>query len=273
MKFSSRTKTAVEKMISVLNLQVVRSSNYQTNMNQLSDLQNKRFSETRNGFLFQFLQNVTDSKPILQNLSESKAQLLQDLFVLDRLSWKRNGYFVEFGATDGISLSNTYLLEKHFGWNGLLAEPGKNWHLLLEANRQCTISKLCIWKSSGDSLSFLESEYPEFSTIQEFKNHDGMRSSRKAKATYEVETVTLFDFLKIHDAPKDIDYISIDTEGSEYEILREFPFDVFRFQVLTVEHNHSENETKIDSLLSKNGYDRVLKEISQFDGWYIRRAG
>jgi hypothetical protein len=47
-------------------------------------------------------------------LDKSRAQLRQDLFVLSETQYKRNGYFVEFGATTGIDLSNTYLLETEF---------------------------------------------------------------------------------------------------------------------------------------------------------------
>lgn len=48
-----------------------------------------------------------------------KAQHLQDLFVLSELDYKTDGFFVEFGATDGLSISNTWLLEKYFNWKGI----------------------------------------------------------------------------------------------------------------------------------------------------------
>ena len=57
------------------------------------------------------------------NFDNIKSQINQDIFVLYTLDWKREGYFVEFGATNGIDLSNTYLLEKNFGWKGILSEP------------------------------------------------------------------------------------------------------------------------------------------------------
>src|SRR5436189_1252600 len=57
------------------------------------------------------------------NAHRSHAQLFQDLFVLETVKEKRDGFFVEFGATNGVDLSNTALLERDYGWKGILAEP------------------------------------------------------------------------------------------------------------------------------------------------------
>jgi hypothetical protein len=81
----------------------------------------------------------------------SKSQYKQDLFVLTQLGFKRNGFFVEFGATDGVELSNTYILEKQFDWSGILAEPAKCWHEALERNRKAFIEKkLCLEQIWGN---------------------------------------------------------------------------------------------------------------------------
>ena len=63
------------------------------------------------------------SYQVLKMLPRSRSQLRQDIFVLCTLDFKRNGFFVEFGATNGVDLSNSYLLETEFNWTGILAEP------------------------------------------------------------------------------------------------------------------------------------------------------
>ena len=87
---------------------------------------------------------------------------------------------------------------------------------------------------------------------------------------YEVLSISLNDLLDDHDAPGHIDYLSIDTEGSEYEILRSFDFAPRTIGVITVEHNYDhERRKRIHGLLSAQGFRRVLEHASAFDDWYI----
>src|SRR5690606_9762466 len=108
------------------------------------------------------------TRDLLRNLVKSKSQLRQDLFVLSQLGFKRNGYFVEFGATNGVTFSNTHLLEKEFNWTGILAEPAKNWHSDIQRNRSSRIDKRCVWKESGATIKFREVEVGELSTIDTY---------------------------------------------------------------------------------------------------------
>ena len=73
------------------------------------------------------LQNLNFFIYVLKNFFFSKSQINQELVALflTKEHQKKNGYFVEVGACDGITLSNSYLLEKKFGWKGLLCEPSK----------------------------------------------------------------------------------------------------------------------------------------------------
>ena len=75
--------------------------------------------------------------------------------------------------------------------------------------------------------------------------------------------------LKQFEAPKLIDYLSIDTEGSEYKILQAFDFDLYKFKVITCEHNFGKNREKIFNLLIRNGYSRKFEHISKYEDWYV----
>jgi len=201
--------------------------------------------------------------------AKSKSQLRQDVFVLAELGFKKDGYFVEFGATNGVDLSNTYLLEKEMGWTGILAEPARVWHDALKANRNCHISFDCVWSKSHDEVEFNEASSPELSTIDTFSGSDMHRQARESGNKYKVYTCSLLDLLKKYDAPKEIDYLSIDTEGSEFDILSGFNFDAYKIKVITCEHNYTPMREKIYDLLTSKGYTKKLTNISRFDDWYV----
>ena len=205
---------------------------------------------------------------LLRALRNSRSQYRQDLFVLSVLDFKRNGFFVEFGATNGVGLSNTYLLEKEFGWHGILSEPAKHWHADLKRNRTSSIETDCVWRDSSSTLTF--NELGALSTIDSFSSSDFHRKERAYGTKYSVKTISLEDLLAKHGAPKEIDYLSIDTEGSEYEILSVFNFDKYRFKIITVEHNFTPQREDIFKLLARHGYVRKLEKLSRFDDWYVK---
>jgi len=206
----------------------------------------------------------------LKLINSAKSGFGQDFFVLSQLDFMEQGYFVEFGACAGVLGSNTYLLEKQFGWNGILAEPAKCWHKsLLRSGRAAHIEKSCVWSKSGAMLEFREAKLGAISTIAEFINSDMHGLKRLNGSVYKVPSISLCDLLLKYNAPKVIDYLSIDTEGSEYEILSNFDFDRYKFNVITCEHNYSPAREKIYDLLISKGYKRVWPELSKFDDWYV----
>lgn len=218
-----------------------------------------------------FASFFTDShKDII--LSNSKSQLGQDVFALALLGPNSPGFFVEFGASNGIDLSNTYLLESQFGWRGILCEPASVWHGQLKRNRTAIIDSRCVFSESGLALSFLETSSPELSTINGFGESNGHAQTRLENRSYEVETVSLLDLLKEHNAPTHIDFLSIDTEGSELEILSTFDFSQYTFGGICIEHNFTSNRPKIKSLLLAMGYRQVYSELSKFDDWYVPKT-
>jgi hypothetical protein len=203
-------------------------------------------------------------------LESSKSQLRQDLVVLSYLQFKRNGFFVEFGAADGIKLSNTYLLESQFSWTGILAEPARIWHRSLGLNRRCHIDHRCVWNESNKSLVFFERDFKECSGVKLSEKRSGISDFFLSKR-YNVTTIALNDLLEEYSSPKIIDYLSVDTEGSEFEILSSVNFNKYIFRFISCEHNFSSNREKVFQLLSSRGYFRVLQTYSEFDDWYIYR--
>lgn len=210
-----------------------------------------------------------DSKHLVNILQNSKSQHGQDIFALSKAEFKSHGYFVEFGATDGRSMSNTLLLEDLFSWTGILVEPARCYHIPLLQNRRAIIDFRAVHNESKQQIIFNEVQQSSLSTIDEYSELDEWKELRKKGQKYKVETISLKDLLVEYKAPKFIDYLSIDTEGSEYQILKDFSFDAYIFSTITVEHNYGANRDKIHELLSAKGYERVHTHLSAGDDWYV----
>jgi FkbM family methyltransferase len=202
---------------------------------------------------------------------KSKSQLFQDLFVIFCKAGKRDGFFVEFGATNGVTLSNSYVLEKELNWKGILAEPAKDWHKDLPKNRTAAIDFRCVWSKTGEQLEFIETAMGELSTIAAFSELDGNKSGRTEGKKYMVETVSLNDLLAFHKAPANMDFLSIDTEGSELEILTAFDFKKYSFDMMCVEHNYTDAREKLRTLLESKGYVNVFPALTLYDDWYLHK--
>jgi FkbM family methyltransferase len=208
----------------------------------------------------------------------SKAQLGQDLFAFiesRKNSEPRTPYFVDIGASDGVRFSNTWLLEKHLDWHGIAAEPARCWHPSLNTSRSCIIDTHAVFNVTGEDLLFLDVSnlkgYRELSGLASTSGSDERQLERQADpTTYNVHTISLNDLLSFHQAPSFIDFLSIDTEGSELPILQAFNFDSYRFGSICVEHNYNpEARDSIHDLLSRNGYQRKHASASAWDDWYV----
>nr|WP_255599339.1 FkbM family methyltransferase [Hasllibacter sp. MH4015] len=204
----------------------------------------------------------------------SYAQRFQDLFCLWISGLKHDGYFVEFGALSGINVSNSYLLER-LGWDGIVAEPHPAFADRLRANRRARVVTDCVWSESGATVPFHAVKgKPALSGIGGLGQDDiqAVQGSRAAFVRHDVRTISLKDMLDQAKAPRVIDAISIDTEGSEFEILKAFDFTAYRFRAIVVEHGFSAMRPKIHALLSDHGYLRLWPELSGHDDWYVHAA-
>jgi FkbM family methyltransferase len=234
-----------------------------------------------------FEQNVLieDNKNLLSNFINSirnkediKSQLYQDMFASFVIGDKFEKTFFEFGATNGIDLSNSYTLERYLNWKGVLSEPSPQWHDELKKNRPYTnIVSECIWSESDKELNFFVSDVGVLSSLENFKESDKISMPGNTQARVKngkniiVKTISLNDVIEKQFNSKSPSYISIDTEGSEYEILKNFNFKKYKPLVFTIEHNFTELQLKIDKLMHSNNYIRVFKFLTTFDAWYVEK--
>ena len=196
------------------------------------------------------------------------SQLQQDLWVAAMTGGRRGGTFFEIGSSDGVTNSNTLMLEDKFGWTGICAECNPTFFEQLAARRSAHCVCTAVYPQSALRLKFVP--VGELGTIQEFEDVDFHSAERRAwleQGSYiEVETTNPNELLDRYSMPAMVDYLSIDTEGSEWDILRTIDFTRRTFGLLTIEHNYAEDKRgHIYDFLSRMGYYRIM---ARFDDWY-----
>ena len=251
----------IKNLVALFGLSVIRLST----LNRLLEMA-KRNNGWKSGVLDSFLDGLEDFK--FKAPPPFQSQLGQDY--LASVLFGSSGFFVEFGATNGIELSNSFALEK-MGWKGILAEPSREWHDQLRANRpNSSICFDCVWSHSNEKLHFSSASAGVLSTLSQFSKSD--HHDRQIVEEYSVNTISLQDLLDERNAPRFVEFLSIDTEGSELEILSAFNWEERTFGLIAVEHNYTKNREEIFNLLSSKGYTRVLEEQSRWDDWYIHES-
>lgn len=192
------------------------------------------------------------------------SQISQDKWVHSVLGNKRDGFFVELGACDGIQYSNTLYFEKNLGWRGICIEPNISYLSALRENRNCIISDMLVYSEPDIEMNFALCE-----TVSGIVDENIGPFTKTDKVIKKI-TTTLGKLLEIADAPPIIDYLSLDVEGQEYNILSTFPFYKYKFRCLTVEHNAPHvgptQQQKIRELLEKNGY-KYVKGNDDVNNW------
>ena len=169
------------------------------------------------------------------------------------------GVFVDFGAYDGRTFSNTFFFEKHRGWTGVCAEPIPSVFENLRQNRSCICVPDCIapktdkaeyWEVTGPSamLSGLRSGF-EANHIERI--HRETRSLGGEGKKTELNCITLNALFERHRLTH-VQYCSVDTEGSELSILKTFDFHRFRVDVFGVENNSGSNALR--KFMNSKGY-------------------
>jgi len=196
------------------------------------------------------------------------SQFEQDKYLNEEIFYqKKNGVFVDIGAYDGITISNTYFFEKELNWTGICIEPHSEIFKELCKNRKSINVNACIYREEKEMtyweildrsdtriislLSGLECCYTPIYFQTFFPDLDDLISRNLIKKI-NVKTQILNNILKEHGVNK-IDLLCIDTEGSELEILKSIDFFKFEVDVIVVENNFRKSEW-CREYLEYNGY-------------------
>lgn len=186
--------------------------------------------------------------------------------------FKEPGYFLEIGCWDGELISQTAYLERFQGWTGLCVDPfavhfeRRHCELCTKAisadGKPRKFIKVSVDRRHGGDVSYFsgfeDSIEVHWPLIKEFCDYEEI----------EVETITIAQLFEQYDVPNYIEFLSIDTEGSELEILQSIDFEQYRFGLIAYEHNgNNATRLRVHALLDGNGYN-LLSEPSSEDAIY-----
>ena len=194
------------------------------------------------------------------------SQANQDLWVGEFYNHKRNGFFVDLGAYDGIQTSNTYFFEKYLDWDGICVEANPIFFEKLNLNRKSKNLNYAVSDHEGSCMFDLD---------------------HISDTGIIVNCTTLEKILDQVDFDGNIDYLSVDIEGHEYTILKDFNFNKYNIGLITIEHNlyinGPDNKNLIYELLTKNNFERIVDNAvcldknpqfynKPYEDWYINKS-
>ena len=207
-----------------------------------------------------------------------KSQSSQDLF-LDRWVFRglEAGTFIDIGAHDGVTFSNSWFFEKMRRWQGVCVEPNPAVVKRLAVNRASRIIPCCVAAASG-RVDFLQlSGFPEmlsgivdaYDPEHKKRVDDELREHGGSSEVIRVEART-FDQIVAECGSSEIEYVSIDTEGSEDAILKSISFDRAFIHALTVECNYEAAKDAMVAFMGGEGFE-LIKAIGA-DLLFLNRA-
>lgn len=193
------------------------------------------------------------------------SQAGQDKWIAELFKYKKNGYFLDIGAGDGIGDNNTYYIEKELDWDGLCIECSVRDIIASKPIRK-KIAPYALWNKEAN-LSFTQHNFK----VQE------------SGIGLPVKAITPSMLFEKYNVPEVIDYVSLDVEEAEIEILKVWPFEKHKVIAWTIEHNlyltnNSKMKDGIHEIMIKNNYVRAVENVAchdskwgAFEDWYIHK--
>jgi FkbM family methyltransferase len=199
----------------------------------------------------------------------------QDKFLNETIfKGKRNGSFLDIGANDGVTLSNTCFFERELNWKGICIEPVKSTFSKLERQRKSININCCISEVEGDKEFLSIQGYSEMLSglIDKYDKRHLERIEKELKEWNGKAERILVKCRNINSVITEtnlhgIDYCSIDTEGGEFDIVKSLNFDRFKIKAFSIENNFQAEDVRF--FMSEKGYE--LKTTLEADDIYVRK--
>ena len=211
--------------------------------------------------------------PGFQNI-RFRGQVKQDLYAYIFFNGKREGFFIDIGAHDGRTINNTYLFEQ-IGWTGICVEPQPDIFDRLKQNRNCDVYNVAIGNETRDDVEFIKATGVDMLSVL---NSDMTEDHRKRiernngkTEKIKIRMLTFQELMKHYPEKTYIDFISIDVEGSEMNVLKSINFNEYTFGLLTIENNTGckSMENEMIKYMDAQGYE-VLHDLG-LDLMFVRK--
>lgn len=186
------------------------------------------------------------------------SQLGQEAFIIGFLGKRSNLRYLELGAYDPFMLSNTATLRETFNWTGLSIDPNPEVTAkFLKANLGESFKQVGV---SGTGQKGILVQNGALTYVEALDKNTSGKS----------QEISLIGIRSLMEEITALDYLSIDIEGREMEVLVNFPFEKLKPRAITVEHNHRKHDSEeISRIMEKNGYRQVLAEITDYESWFF----
>jgi FkbM family methyltransferase len=212
----------------------------------------------RTNMLAEMTAGINNGRPI-----QFQGQVDQDLLAYLFFKGRKQGFYIDIGANDGLTLNNTYIFEQ-LGWTGICVEPVPDVFLKLRQNRKCDCYNAAITERSGDEVNFIKASGVDMLSGLESEMAEGHKKrimDEKGKLEIiKVQALSFNDLMSNYADTNFIDFMSIDVEGAEMSILKAIDFNKYFFGLITVENNEEAagNMGNLKKYMLEKGYEAFL---------------
>lgn len=183
-----------------------------------------------------------------------------------------NGFFIECGANDGITQSNTYYLEKRKNWRGILVEGIPELYKKCKTSRPKSLVYNNVLVAEDYTDSHMEMTFANLMSVvadtvlnKEKHIQSGLECQNIANSyTVSVPVTTLGNILKENNITE-VDFFSLDVEGYELEVLKGIDLDNFNIKYILMEIQTEELKKSITERICKGGGYKLIDQLSQHD--------